>query len=85
MNAIWNNILINVFPFSDSNESSRTIEIVISEDENTYDNTKWNNFQTKALYCMFTTYYQTIRFALCQRKTNAAAIDTNLKSIVPLK
>ena len=85
MNAIWNNIPINVFPFSDSNESSRTIEIVISEDESAYDNTKWNNFQTKGLHCMFTTFYYMIKFALCQRKSDAAAIDTNLTSTVPLK
>ena len=42
-----NNIVIDVFPFNDSSESIKTVDIIFSEGQNTSDNPKWNNSQPK--------------------------------------
>ena len=42
-----NNIVIDVFPFNDSSESIKTVDIIFSEGQNTSGNPKWNNSQPK--------------------------------------
>ena len=57
MNTICNNILIQVFPFSNFNESNKTSETVSTDDQSIYDNSKWNNFQMKKLHLVASLYF----------------------------
>lgn len=47
MKVFCNNIAIYIFSFNNSNESIKAADIIFTEGQNFYDNSKWNNFKPK--------------------------------------